>query len=130
MPLPLQKSASPVICILHAQHVSDHGHFTPLTKIKGTAAEKLQQLHKIRHQRLKQSHESPHRMQSVCDQIPSSLPDDLESVGYHRTCYQRFTANLERLVHDTEPEPSTSQTYRSPRQSSSGPIFPPECIFL
>lgn len=119
-------AATPVICILHVPALSDH-HFTPLTKIKGTAEEKLQQLHKIRDQRLQQSHESPYRMQSVCDQIPSTLPDNLESAGYHRNCYVRFTANLHLLGHDTEP--STSESYRSPRRSSSGPIFPPQCIF-
>jgi len=111
--------------------MSDHGHFTPLTKIKGTATEKLQQLQKIRDRRLHQSHESPYRMQSVCDQIPPTLPDDLESIGYHRNCCQRFTGNLQLLGDDTEPEPSTSQRHHSPRKSggSAGPIFPPECIF-
>lgn len=114
-------------CILHVASMSDHGHFTPFTKIKGTAAEKLQQLHKIRDQRLQQSYESPYRMQSVCEQIPSAIPDDLVSVGYHRNCYQRFTANL-HLLRDNM-EPSTSQRHHSPRRLSSGPIFPPECIF-
>lgn len=117
-------------CILHVTSMSDHGHLTSLDKIKGNAEEKLQQLLTIRDQRLHQSHESPYRMQPVCDQIPTTLPDDLESVGYHRQCYVRFTANLHWLGDDTEPEASTSQRHLSPRKSSSaGPIFPPECIF-
>ena len=73
-------------------------------------------------------------MQYVCDQIPPHLPDDLNSIGYHRQCYQRFIANLNRLPdlqHDEEPEASGG--HRSPRKSSSlksaGPLFPPECIF-
>ena len=70
-------------------------------------------------------------MQSVCDQIPAALSDDLESIGYHRQCYQRFTCNLDRLGdgQDNEPKASTS-SLRSPRkQSTSGPLFPPQCIF-
>ncbi|KAI4827603.1 hypothetical protein KUCAC02_030988 [Chaenocephalus aceratus] len=122
---------SPSVCILHVPSMSDHGPFTPLTKIKGTAIEKLQQLHEIRDQRLHQPHKSPYCMQSVCDQIPTTLPDDLESVGYHRNCYQRFTCNLHLL--EDNPEPSTSQWNHSPRKlsfgGSAGPIFPPECIF-
>ena len=116
-------------CILHLQALSDHGHFTPLSGIIGTGNEKLQQLHNIRNRRLHQAHDSPYRMQSVCDQIPTTLPDDLESFGYHRQCYQRFTGNLHLLGDDAEPEASTSQWHHSPRKLSSGPIFPPQCIF-
>ena len=66
----------------------------------------------------------------MCDQIPTALSDDLESVGYHRQCYVRFTANLRRLEDDTEPVASTSLRHHSPRKlTSGGPIFPPECIF-
>lgn len=130
---PAAPEHSPPTCILHVLPMSDHGRFTPLSGIKGTASEKLQQLHKIRDRRLHQSHESPYRMQSVCDQIPTTLPDDLKSTGYHRQCYQRFTCNLHLLGDDTEPEASTSQWHHSPRKLSSagsaGPIFPPECIF-
>ena len=126
---PAAPKRSPPTCILHVLSI-DHGHFTPFSEIKGTADEKLQYLHKIRDRRLQQSHDSPYRMQSVCDQIPTTLPDDLETVGYHRNCSQRFTGNLHRLGDDTETEPSTSQWHHSPRKlSSAGPIFPPECIF-
>lgn len=119
-------------CILHITSITEHGSFTPLIKIKGKATEKLQQLHEIRNQRLRQPLESPNRMQAVCDLIPQTLPDDLESVGYHRQCYQRFTSNLDRLVVE-DLEPSTSQPQRTTRQMSSaghsGPIFSQECIF-
>jgi hypothetical protein len=120
-------------CILHVLSMFDHGPFPPLSEIKGTASEKLQQLHKIRDRRLHQAHESPYRMQSACYQIPTTLLDDLESAGYHHQCYQHFTGNLHLLGDDTEPEASTSQWHHSPRKLSSagsaGPIFPPECIF-
>ena len=70
-------------------------------------------------------------MESVCAQVPTILPGDLESVGYHRKCYMSFTKNLHRLRDDTEPEPSTSQRHHSPRKpgGSAGYVFPPECIF-
>jgi hypothetical protein len=96
----------------------------------------VQEILKIRDRRLLQSHGSTHRMQSVCDNIPTTLPSDLESVGYHSKCYRRFTAHLDRLKDDTneeEEEASTSRQHHSPRKSTSvgshGPLFPPECIF-
>lgn len=111
-------------CMLHVPSVSDHAPFIALSKIKGTATEKLQYLQSIRDRRLRQSY----RMQSVCDQIPSTLPDNVESMGYHRLCYQRFTGSLHLLGEATESEASTS-SLRSPRKLSTESIFPPECIF-
>lgn len=87
----------PPTCIIHLLSIADHGHFTPLSEIKGTADDKLRQLHQIRDRRMCVSHDSPLRMQSVCDQIPTTLPDDMTNVGYHRQCYQRLRANLHRL---------------------------------
>lgn len=130
------KSTNPKLstptCIIHMALKSDPGNFTPLSNVKGSPHEKLQHLHEIREQRLYQPYDSPYRMQAVCDQIPTALPDDLDTVGYHRQCYQRFTSNLHLLSSSqSEPEPSTS--HHSPRKSfsggSTGPIFPPECIF-
>uniref|UniRef100_UPI00358E939A uncharacterized protein n=1 Tax=Myxine glutinosa TaxID=7769 RepID=UPI00358E939A len=70
-------------------------------------------------------------MQSVCDQIPATLPDDLERVGYHSKCYKHFVRHFHRLGDDTEPGPSTSSWHHSPRKpgGSAEPIFLPECIF-
>ncbi len=129
------KSSLPT-CILHVQTPSDNGHFISLSSIKGNAVDKLEHLQTIRNGRLQLPHSSPYRMQSVCDQIPTCLPDDLSNIGYHRTCYQRFTCNLHRLRDaDTEAQPPTAGTsqHYSPRKNqstcSSGPIFPPDCIF-
>jgi len=121
-------------CISHVSSINDHGHFTSLDEIKGSAYDKLQQLQQIRDRRLCLPHNSSYKMQAVCEQIPAELPDDLKSIGYHRTCYQQFSANLNRLpVHIDEDEASTSQWHHSPRKmcatSSMTPIFPPECIF-
>lgn len=122
-------------CILHVASLSDPGSFTPLSQLKqGTATEKLRQLLEIRDRRLNENHESPYRMQSVCEQIPTTLPEELDSVGYHRQCYQRFTANLDRLKKEEKEvtqQPSQQTRPLSSRRSSSvtGPLFPPECIF-
>ena len=128
---PVTSQHSLPTCILHFQSLLNHGKFTTLTNIKGTVTEKLKYLHQIRDGRLQQSHGSPYHMQSICDQIPDTLPDDLTSVGYHRKCYQRFTGNLNLLRDDAKPEASSS--HHSPHKScagqSTGHIIPPYCIF-
>ena len=87
----------PTCCILHVSGIQ-HLNFTPLSKVKGSATEKLAQLHSIRDRRLREPHDSSYRMEDVCNQIPESLAGvDLEAIGYHRGCYQSFTKNLDRL---------------------------------
>jgi len=102
-------------CILHVSSISDHGPFTAFSRVKGTASEKVGHLQNIRNQRLKLAHDSPYRMQSVCDQIPDTVPNDLESTGYHRQCYQRFTGNLHLLRDGTGAKTSDSPWHHSPR---------------
>lgn len=51
----------------------------------------LQHLLEIRDRRLYENHESPYCMQSVCQKNPTTLPEDLDCVGYRCQCYQRFT---------------------------------------
>lgn len=121
---PLRAFSTPIL---------DHGRFTALSAVKGTANERLQDILKIRDRRLLQAHGSNHRMQSVCDSIPTTLPSDLESVGYHKQCHQRFTAHLDRWKDDTndaEEEASTSGQHHSPRKStlvgSHVQLFPPD----
>ena len=122
-------------CIIHNSSLNDYGNFTPLNKLKqGTPIEKLQQLLDIRDRRLNQAHDSPFRMESACDLIPSTLPEDLDCVGYHRHCYQRFTSNLDRLDKKFEASSETHQQERpkSSRRSTSASasiLFPPDCIF-
>ena len=83
-----RKRADHNVCILHIASLADPGNFTPFSKVKqGTATEKLQRLLDVRNQRLNEEYDSPHRMQSICDQIPTSLPDDLDNFGHHRQCY-------------------------------------------
>ena len=78
----LQKQAA-VRCILHVSGIQ-HGDFTPLSNVKGSAAEKLSYLHDIRHRRLMEPRDSPNRMEDICNQIPETLASaNLEAIGYH-----------------------------------------------
>ena len=121
-------------CIVHVTSITDHGCFTPLSQVRGTASDKLQQICEIRDRRLLQSSDSPYRMQSICDQIPTTLPADLENTGYHHQCYQRFTGNLIHLEDGTTPVSATTPQRRQSTRKSSSPgskrhIFAPDCIF-
>ena len=118
-------------CILHVSGIQ-HGDFTPPCNVKGSASEKLYYLHDIRHRRLMQPQDSPNRMEDICNQIPETLAGaNLETTGYHRGCYQKFTNNQDRLKCSATPNESASTT-RSPRKASSLSamrLFSPECIF-
>jgi len=106
-----KKLAVSSVCILHSGGVQQHDYFIPFSKIKGSAPN------------------SPHRMNDACSCIPENIDDiNLESHGYHKSCYEKFTSHLNRLKSNLEHEASTS---RSPRKSrtSSTVMFPPECIF-
>ena len=126
------KKLPPVSCILHVSGIQ-HLDFTPLSDVKGSATDKLAQLHSIRDRRLIEPHNSPYRMEDVCNNIPESLTDaDLEVVGYHRGCYQNFTKNQDRLKFCVRSDEvaSTSRSHRKPSSSSTAiQLFPPECIF-
>ncbi len=54
------------ICIIHVFSITDHGHFTPLSEIKGTADAKLQQLHQIRDRHMCLAHDSPYSRHAKC----------------------------------------------------------------
>lgn len=128
-----RKSSHIEHCFLHANGLQ-HGDFTPLSKIKGLACDKLEYLHKIRLWRLSEPDGSPHRMEEICSGIPESISSvDLETSGYHRGCYQNFTKNLDRLT--SRRLKQIKPSHHSPRVISSASgvaqssIIPPECIF-
>ena len=79
-----------------------------------------------------QPRDSPNRMEDICNQIPETLVGaNLETTGYHRGCYQKFTKNQDRLKCSATPNKSASTTL-SPRKASSLSavrLFSPECIF-
>ena len=55
---------------------------------KGSATDKLSQLHNIRHRRFLEPQDSPNCTEDVCNQIPETLDDEnLEAIGYHQGCY-------------------------------------------
>ena len=65
-------------CILHTPGLEDLD-FIPLSQIKGAATDKLALLHTIRSRRLAEPHDSPYRMEDVCNQIPEDITGrDLE----------------------------------------------------
>ena len=54
----------PVSCILHVRGIQ-HGDFTSLSNVKGSATDKLAQQHSIRDKRLTEPQDSPNRMEDV-----------------------------------------------------------------
>ena len=78
-----------------------------------------------------ETRDSPNRMKDVCNQILKILTSaNLEAIGYHRGCYQKFTKNQDRLKCSVTPN-DRGWAIRSSRKSSSSAIrlFPPKCIF-
>ena len=81
----------PTCCILHVSGIQ-HLDFTPLSKVKGSATEKLAQLHSISDRRLREPHDSSYRMEDVCNQIPVSLAGvDLEALAIIEAATKAFT---------------------------------------
>ena len=76
------------ICILRYES-SNCESFTYLSDTKNPN-DRLQHLKDIRDLRLSKPQGSVHRMESVCNGIPTDLRDNH---GYHRDCYQHFTKN-------------------------------------
>ena len=74
------------------------------TTSRDFSTEKLSQLHNIRQRRLMEPRVSPYRMEDVCDQIPETLAcAGLEAVDRHRSRYQKFTKNQDRLRGSVKP---------------------------
>ena len=80
------------ICIIHMTDAKSDD-FTFIKSVKDPD-ERFNHLQQIKRQRLAQPLGSPYRMDEACAQLPETYLDDH---GYHRTCYVRFTGNLQRL---------------------------------
>ena len=117
-------------CILHVNDI-EHGNFTPLSNVRGTITQKLLQLHEIRKKRLSQPQDSPFRIEEVCNLIPADVEEiDLQTIGYHRGCYQNFTKNLDRLTSSQSVDIAPiSRSPRKMRSLSDQRLFPETCIF-
>ncbi|XP_038063424.1 uncharacterized protein LOC119734142 [Patiria miniata] len=93
---------------------------------------RLQRIRSVKEDRLKMPIGSPYRMDIICCQIPDEIPtQSFDSFGYHRGCYQRFTANLHHLEQQGATEPEDPQRKRPKRDPVEGKqvIFPKQCIF-
>ena len=116
-------------CVVHMDD-SKMASFTYLTsKNKASVLEKLEQ---IARKRLGQEFGSVHRMEKISQDFLSNIQTICENThGYHRDCYQRFTANLNRLKDVASSSDNTVAPKRSQRQSAEGEkiIFKPDCIF-
>ena len=107
------------------------GNFIPFSRNKGSATEKLIWLQNIKDIRLKESLDSFYHMENSCSCIPERLEGiDLELYGYHRSFYQTFTKNLDRLKYNLEVDEAAS-TSRSPCKlpKLTTQMFPPQCTF-
>ena len=63
-------------------------------------------------------------MKKICDKILKVLTGlNLETTGYHRKCYQKFTKNFDRfhIVSDTNVQQMIDQISRSPRRPQLTP---------
>lgn len=95
------------VCIIHFEELNED-NFTFLENVK-EREDKIEHIREIAKKRLKEPIGSTRRFQNVCDQIPTII---LESHGYHRDCYRKFSSHLERLIgegetkSDTEKQPS------------------------
>ena len=124
------------VCIIHSPSVKSPGPFTPFRNVQSPPTEKLADLLHVRDRRLAEPLDSPYRLEAECRQLPQSLDQvDLETTGYHRQCYARFTKNLNRLRQPSDEACASTSTapskHHSPRKRTSDGevLFPPECIF-
>ena len=86
-------------CIIHFDNlkINKKEEFVRLRE-KSTALVKLSNLQRIKEKRLQQSVESIERMQDACNKLPDRIDGlDLETTGWHRCCYNKFTKNEKRL---------------------------------
>ncbi|KAL5007478.1 hypothetical protein ScPMuIL_016284 [Solemya velum] len=113
------------ICFLHYDN-SKCDTFVFLTDLE-KPTERLLNIHHIRDRRQSDPNGSKHRMDSVCEQIPSQVN---EGYGYHRDCYQHFSNHLDRLQ-TLEQSAGSSAVKIDNRRPSADKItmFAKDCIF-
>ena len=122
-PLP-KHSNETQICIVH--HIGNSNQNFTLLKNLPDPLQRLSYIQEIGALRQSQPVDSNERLDAQCKCIPEKLSD---LHGYHRSCYQRFTKNKDRLKSNSEQEPSTSSTLKTRRTSSDKILFAKDCIF-
>jgi len=108
-----EESREAGVCVLHFKE-STAEHFTFLAKVKEPEARWINLL-KIRDDRRSPAG-SPHRMDSICDQIPESLSP---FHGYHHDGYQCFISNLSSLIPQQGPTSDDAPRARQSRRDSA-----------
>jgi hypothetical protein len=111
-------------CIIHMKSSSTED-FTYIVKT-ANPGERFQRIQDIKTRRLSQPLDSPHRMSDICAQIPDVCYDNQ---GYHRDCYMRFTANLNRLLVTEEAQSTSRRESRRSSVTNDIVLFTPDCIF-
>ena len=128
-PTPIAASVQEPTCIIHDDNCKSEDIIL-LSELKNPE-ERFKKIHDVRAQRLAEPADSVHRKGSICEQVPAEYSSDMK-YGYHRECYQKFTANLSRLKGEVAtdiPEQSTSTLPRARRSTQERFIFKPDCIF-
>ncbi len=96
------------VCIIHHEGSTDLQFYV----INQTRLDKIRS---VKEQRLKMPIGSPYRMDRICCQIPDEIPlQSFDGFGYHRRCYQRFTANLHHLDQHEPENPPGKRLKRDP----------------
>ena len=119
------------VCIIHFDDRSfqDQGKFIFLSNTKNPD-ERFTKLQDICTLRLSQPPDSVYRLERVCKSFPSEIQSNH---GYHKTFYERFTLNLDRITDEKDCSGSKAnvEARKSSRESLTANkiIFGPECIF-
>lgn len=121
------------VCILHS-NVKVRDEFVYLKNVCGGHQEKLSSLHEIRDEILYSSESVPKHIKAICDNIPESVEDNIENVGYHKMCYLQFTTfRKKKIKASSEKKESNLCRHQSQRNKErtleSSKFFPDECIF-
>ena len=114
------------LCIVHMKD-SNLLNFTFISNTKDKDG-RFERIRKIGNLRMAQPSDSAYRIESICVGLPEVLEPHH---GYHRDCYQRFTANLKRLqFREEHTEPSYGKRIKRRETDESDKIlFTQDCIF-
>ena len=113
------------LCVIHWSE-SKLETFTHVSAGKDSEG-RLRKLKDVCNLRQSQPAGSSQRMDEACALLPDTVKDNH---GYHRDCYQRFTANIQRLhAPSTSSEPAESLRLQKSRATSGGILFNADCIF-
>ena len=117
------------ICIVHYDGTPADETFVQILELNDPLS-RYRSLSDVVKLRSSQPLDSKHRLEDVCSHFVNSFENITPNHGYHRSCYNRFTKNIQRLqVHDGADDgdggPSTKKIRHDyPSRSSIG-----SCVF-